>query len=126
MDISTFDRTLQITLSPGMVLQNPGGGISTVISVKNGKVRYKRGRSTYSVAVEALFAAYSSFKGRRVSSSDLKRFAPAIFDSAARPAGHSCNCTFLFLTLKEMQLISGIKGEGLAGRPFFAEILTQT
>ena len=125
MDLETFGRQLQSALTPGRIPQNPGGGISTVISSNNGKVRYKRGQSTYSVSVEALFAAYSSFKGRRVSSTDLKRFAPAIFDSAARPAGHSCNCTFLFLALREMQLSSGIKGTGLAGSPFFTEILAR-
>jgi hypothetical protein len=45
-----------------------------------------------------------------------------IFDSNARPAGHSCNCTFLFLVLKEIGLCGEIKGAGKAGNPFYVDI----
>jgi hypothetical protein len=57
-----------------------------------------------------------------ISSSELKVFLPAIFDSAARPAGHSCNATLLFLALREMGIVSAIHGNGVAGNPFFVEI----
>jgi hypothetical protein len=70
-----------------------------------------------------MFDAYARFKGGQMSSSDLKKIKPAVFDSQARPAGHSCNCTFLFMVLKEIGLITRIQGNGVSGNPFFVVLL---
>lgn len=122
MNIQSFSNALAGAVPVGTILQNPGGGTSKVISISNGKIRYVRGSSTMAVPLQSLFDAYSTFRGRTLSSSELKRFAPAIFDSAARPAGHSCNATFLFLALREMGIVSSIQGRGVAGNPFFVAI----
>lgn len=53
-----------------------------------------------------------------MTSRDLRDYAPQLFDSSARPAGHSCNCTFLFMVLTKLVLTDGIRGEGKAYRPF--------
>ena len=122
MDIDTFCTKFFETVTPGTVFQNPGGGTSNVLSVKNGKVRYKRGASTMAVSLQDLFNAYVAFRGRSMSSSELKVLAPAIFDSAARPAGHSCNATFFFLALQKMAVVTAIHGNGVRGAPYFVEI----
>lgn len=109
-------------VTPGTVFVNPGGGTSEVISVRDGKVRYRRKNSTMSISVENLFAAYATFRGRTMYSSELKVISPEIYDSAARPAGHSCNATFLFLALVAMGLASRIYGNGKRGDPFYIEV----
>lgn len=122
MDIETFRTEFLKALPPGTIFQNPGGGTSEVLPVRNGKARYKRRNSTMAVPIQFLFDAYSAFRGRNMSTSELKVFAPAVFDSAARPAGHSCNATFLFLALREMGTVTSIQGKGVAGNPFFVEV----
>lgn len=122
MDIDAFCTKFIETVPPGTVFQNPGGGTSNVLSITNGKVRYKRGRSTMAVSLRDLFDAYMAFKGRSMSSSDLKVLAPAVFDSAARPAGHSCNATFFFLALQKMAVVTAIHGNGVRGATYFVEI----
>lgn len=82
------------------------------------KISYVRGNSTIAVAVSDLFEAYSQFKGRPMSSTDLREFAPSVFDSNARPAGHSCNCTLHFRILQVLDLAGEIDGAGVRGDPF--------
>jgi hypothetical protein len=117
-----FDATFRKMIPPGTVFQNPGGGVSEVLSNKDGKVSYRRGSSTISVSTKSLFDAFASFRGKRMSSADLKSRWPSIFDSSARPAGHSCNATFLFLALAKMGIASGITGSGVRGNPFLVEV----
>jgi hypothetical protein len=122
MDIDAFCTKFSETIPPGTVFQNPGGGTSNVLSVNNSKVRYKRGASTMAVSLQNLFDAYTAFRGLRMSSSELKEFSPATFDSKARPAGHSCNATFFFLALQKMEIVTAIRGKGVRGTPYFVEI----
>jgi hypothetical protein len=93
MTFAEFALALKSSLPTGSVLNNPGGGTSTIIGYSQSFVTYRRGKSAIRVSYENLFKAYTAFKGRRVSSSDLKQFAPSVFASDARPAGHSCNAT---------------------------------
>jgi type IV secretory pathway TraG/TraD family ATPase VirD4 len=69
-----------------------------------------------------LFDAYALYRGRRVSTTELRAFRPVVFDSAARPAGHSCNCTIFFLLLERMGVVEGIQGKGVCGNPFYVDI----
>ena len=112
MTQSDFAEMLRESLPVGTVFQNPGGGISKVVSHRDGVVSYRRGASNISVSANSLFVGYITFRGNRMSSSELRDRWPAIFDSSARPAGHSCNATFLFLALAKMELSSSIKGRG--------------
>jgi hypothetical protein len=97
-------------------------GTSEILKITDTKISYRRGKSKITVSFDDLFKAYSHFQGKRVTSSDLKKFLPSIFDSRARPAGHSCNATFLFTLLQHIGASGNIMGNGKAGDPFFVQI----
>lgn len=121
MTLEEFTLRLSKTVTPGLVFTNPGGGTSKVISLGNGKISYQRKSSTMTVKIQALYDAFCMFKNSRMASPDLKTHWPMVFDSHARPAGHSCNVTFLFLCLKEMGFVSQIMGLGKRGNPFYVD-----
>lgn len=117
-----FDAKFREMIPAGTVIQNPGGGVSEVLSNRNGVVSYRRGSSTISVSTKSLFDAFAEFRGKRMSSTELKSCWPSVFDSTARPAGHSCNATFLFLALEKMGIVHEIRGKGVRGNPFLVEV----
>ena len=119
IEIGEFHARMVKHLPLGTVMDNPGGGETALKRYADGNVSYVRGRSTIRVAIRDLFSAYSHFRGTWVRSRDLRLYAPLVFDSKARPAGHSCNCTFLFMVLHRLGIADPIKGEGKARRPFF-------
>jgi len=94
MNFYEFVERIQNSITSGLIFQNPGGGVSEVVGTKGERISYIRGASTISVSLADLFYAYQKFRGTRESSVMLREFAPAVFDSHARPAGQSCNCTF--------------------------------
>ena len=110
-------------LPPGTILPNPGRGTSKVKGYPDARVSYIRGKSTISVSFTDLFAAYTAFRGKEVTCRNLRDYAPQVFDSSARPAGHSCNCTFFFMVLNKLGLADGIHGEGKPNRPFHTTFL---
>jgi hypothetical protein len=59
---------------------------------------------------------YEGYWEDTCSSNDLKIYDPHIVIS--KSDGHSCNCTFVFLVLKELGLVE-IKGNGVRGNPFY-------
>ncbi len=122
MTLEEFAASLKEAIPLGSVLENPGGGTSTITNYTQAFITYRRGKSSISVSYEKLFHAYLAHKGRKVSASDLKQFAPSVFDSTARPAGHSCNATLLFLMLNRLGLSSEIGGSGVRGDPYFVSI----
>ena len=123
MDLDEFVRVARLALPDGYTFDNPGGGTSQIVASNEVNVAYRRGRSRIGVRWEDLHGAYVGFAGRYVSSSDLRRRVPSVFDSAARPAGHSCNCTFLFHLLERLSLtIGGLQGRGVAGSPFGVQL----
>lgn len=122
MNLGDFVAKVRASLPRGSILKNPGSGTSTITDHSQSYLKYRRGKSTIRVSYESLFNAYSAHKGKRVSSSDLKFFAPSVFDSQARPAGHSCNATLLFLLLRELGLSSDIYGTGVKGDPYYVSI----
>jgi hypothetical protein len=111
---------MKLKLPVGMVIENPGGGTSTIMRYSETNVYYKRANSAITVSLEALYNAYMKFKGMRVSSKDLRNYAPHTFDS--KHSGHSYNCTFLFSILKLLGVIDTILGEGKAHHPFYVVI----
>ena len=122
MTLDEFSLKLHQAVMPGIIFVNPGGGTSEVISVSSSKISYRRKSSTMTIRIESLYDAFSAFRNSRMSSPDLRAKWPVIFDSQARPAGHSCNATFLFLCLKEMGLISQIMGQGVRGNPYYVDL----
>lgn len=122
MTLDEFANRIRSDLPVGSIMDNPGGGTSTIIKQSQSFITYRRGKSSICVSYEALFKAYGAYRGKQVSASDLKVFAPSVFDSAARPAGHSCNSTFLLLLLRHLGLAGDIQGQGVRGSPFHARI----
>jgi hypothetical protein len=122
MEYATFKTSFEQAVPAGTVLPNPGGGTSSVLSYSFDHVYYRRGNSKIRASVRDFYLAYEKYSGRNLSSSDLREFNPSVFDSQARPAGHSCNCTFLFLALERMGLVAAIHGSGVRGSPFNVDL----
>lgn len=120
MDFSTFKQLLLKSLPEGLILENPGGGTSTILPGDGERVCYRRGKSTFKVSLRDLHAAYVHFSGADVTARQLKEYAPHVFDSARK--GHNCHGTFLFLALRRMGLTGEIWGQGRAGSPFGVSI----
>ena len=106
----------------GYVFQNPGGGTTTIIEYNDEKLSYMRGKSRMYLPYQSIISVLERFKGQEVTTKDLKEFLPEIFDSQARPAGHSCNCTTLFMLLEGIGLSGSIEGNGKKGSPFLVTL----
>ncbi len=118
MDSVEFRQQLKQKLPVGRRLPNPGGGESVIVGHGPKNLRYRRKNSVISVSYQDLWETYRHFAGKEVTSRELRQFRPKVFDSQARPAGHSCNCTFLFMALREIGLADGLSGGGTPGNPF--------
>ena len=113
---------LEERVPAGTILDNPGRGNSKIKAYGPEKLSYVRGTSTMYLAYSDIADVYESFKGKKVSSIDLKAFRPQVFDSSARPAGHSCNCTMVFMLLEKLDLSGSVEGAGVRGNPFSATL----
>jgi hypothetical protein len=80
MTFHDFVELLRARLPVGVVLENPGGGTSTVLSHTETRIYYKRGDSPFHMDYDDLHDAYQRFTGEPVTTSNLKDYAPAIFD----------------------------------------------
>jgi hypothetical protein len=119
-----FCITLWKTICIGQVFDNPGrkGTTSTIIEIDTLKIVYQRKKSYISITFKTMYDVYKDFQGKKCSSNDLKRYDPEVFDSNARPAGHSCNCTFLFRIFEALGIVTEIEGGGVRGDPFYVHI----
>ena len=116
MDYKSFAQRVVGGLPPDTVLKNPGKGTSTIVWCDDERLCYQRGGSRFYVDLQALYGAYHHFKGQEVTTSDLKAYAPGVFDSAN--GGHNCNATVLFLILVQLGMADRIWGHGYRGSPF--------
>lgn len=121
MTYPEFHRNLNNSISTGLKLKNPGKGDSTIKSITDNTITYVRGKSPISIKIDEIYNVYLLFKGKRCSTSELKKYNSQVFDSKFN--GHSCNCTFLFMVLKEMKLVNNIDGKGVRGAEFFIDIV---
>ena len=124
MDFNEFESLLKKSIHVGDVFNNPKRGTSEIKSI-SGQVCYIRGSSSIYLAINDMYTAYIHFAGQDCSSNDLKAFMPAVYDSQANPAGHGCNCTFLFRALEKMGLADSIEWAGVNGtlcRTYFREL----
>jgi len=120
MKYEEFVYHLKANVPDGLIMKNPGSGISTVIWCDEEQICYKRGQARLYVRLHDLYLGYSSHIGRRMSTSDLKSMQPRVFDSNRN--GHSCHCTFLFLVLHRMGLTEEVQGAGRKGNPFWVSL----
>ncbi|MBF0503206.1 MAG: hypothetical protein HQM09_23995 [Candidatus Riflebacteria bacterium] len=122
MGFDEFRTAIQAKITPQTIFFNPGGGTSQVVAVSDEQIRYRRGISTVTLRIRDIFDAYYFHRGDRMATTDLKEFRPSVYDSKARPSGHSCNCTFLLLLLQELGIVFEICGAGKKRDPFFVRI----
>lgn len=118
MDYHKFQALIKEALSDGDTFHYPGGGTSQVQQVLAYKVGYKRSKSTIYLSIPDMFSTFTEFSGSNITTNDLKRFRPEVYDSKALPAGHSSNCTFFFMVMKSIGLAGNIIGKGVRGNPF--------
>lgn len=117
-DMIIDKKALLSQISVNEIFQNPKSGISTILSIKDDKICYKRRNSRITLPVDVFITVCQKYKNVKCTSTDLKSFMPAIFDSTKN--GHSCNCTFLFLLANKFELLqSEILGKGEKGNPFY-------
>lgn len=117
MGFDEFAAAIKRAAPEGTVLRNPGGGTTTIMPCSGDRLRYQRGHSTIYVRLRDLHDAYQRLHSRTVTSPELRRFAPRVFDSSA-PPGHSCNCTVYCVLLQHAGIIDRIGGSGRRGDPF--------
>lgn len=118
MEYQEFRREITNSLSNNFIFDNPSGGTSEIKKVSVDKISYKRGNSIIYFSIQDMFSTFNKFSGTDITTSDLKRFKPEVYDSKARPAGLSCNCTFFFMVMNRAGLAEDIKGKGRRGNPF--------
>jgi hypothetical protein len=122
MSLDEFAAAIRRAAPEGTVLPNPGGGTTTIVAYTGEKLRYRRGRSTIYVSLRDLYDAYYRFRGKTVTSPELRRAAPTVFDSSAPHYGHSCNCAVFFMLLQQAGIVERIGGSGTVGDPFRVRI----
>jgi hypothetical protein len=116
-----FLSKIKGVVAEGSELDNPGRGVSTIVSIGQDKLSYRRKNSRIYLPYGAAIDAISKHKGDTLTSNDLKTLNPSVFDSSRN--GHSCNCTLLFCLLEKMGLTDGgIKGSGRRGSPFYVTL----
>lgn len=101
-------------------MSNPLMGTTTIVDVDSYRVRYKRGNSIITLAIDDIYKVFEIYAGKNVSSTDLRTYNPGLYDS--KKGGHSCNCSFLFLILISSGFVSDIRGKGVKGDPFWVFI----
>lgn len=108
-------ETVRQNIAEGDVLQNPRSGTSTIISISDDSIVYRRGNSDITIKAADINSAYEAFKGTRVSTSDLAKFNPA-FSQAI----HRCNASFFLMLMDKC----GLTKTGIANRnPLSIELL---
>ena len=123
MNVREFVERARAAFPVGHDLVNLGGGTTRIENHDARQVVYRRGNSAIRVSWTALHASYARFAGGRMSSRELRKFRPEVFDSSARSAGHSCNCTFLLQLLVAMGVVGGgIEGRGVRGDPYLVTV----
>lgn len=89
-----------------------------ILKASEDAIIYRRGRSRFRVKLSDLFDATEHCRGRRVTASEVRAFRPGVFDSHARPAGHSCNIGLLFSLLMLLGIAQELQGRGVRSDPY--------
>lgn len=108
-------------IQEGLVLNNPGGGSSTIKKITKDFIEYIRGNSPIRISSNIINKVFDEYNHTEIKTPELKHKYPEIFDS--NEGGHSCNCTFLFLIFEQANLLEGtINGRGVRGSPFYVKL----
>ncbi len=62
MDYQQFVETIKSSIPVGLMLVNPGGGTSKIISYSEENIIYQRGNLKITVSFDNLYKAYSKFR----------------------------------------------------------------
>jgi len=97
---------------------------SEIISIDDNSIVYKResdkNPKKIPIKIKIIYDVYKrlyeGYWGDKCSSNDLRKYKPEVFVSIG--SGHGCNCTFVFLVLKELGFVM-IEGEGVSKNPFY-------
>ena len=118
MEFEEFVKLVRENMKIGYPYNNPSGkGTSEVIKYTNEdnlesmKIVYKRGSSKFYVSLKELYDGFNNKKGK-LRTRDLMDENPDVFKTGKKGEkikGHGCNCTFLFMILKEIGLVDKIK-----------------
>ena len=123
MSYDELVRKVLERVKPGDTWYSPRGGRKEIrLLDSNGKLRYYQGpnKASISLPLTEVYEILRTFSGKEISSTDLRRTMPRIFDS--KKSGHSCNCYAFFRLLKEIGLVANINGEGIRGNPYRVEV----
>ncbi len=120
MTCEEFKHKTKRKLASGSEMNNPKKGVTTIIKYTDDKLVYQRGKSKIFVSLNDFYSSYVEFLGKQVSSSDLHKYKPAVYDS--KSSGHSCNCTVFFMILQRLGLAGDIHGKGVRGDPYWVFI----
>ena len=120
MEYLEFLRATMSALPQDKIVPNPLSGTTRIVKYSGDTLVFQRRNSKFYVSLRVLHRILNHFEGGDVSSRDLRRYAPEIFDS--RKGGHSCNCTMLFIISVATGIADTIEGRGQAGDPFYITI----
>ncbi len=105
----------------GDIMPNPQRGVSIIVAITPDKIVYRRGKSEINYPFSAMRQTYQAFKGKTVSTGDLRKFLPEIYTS--QKSGHSCNAPFFLMVMTACGLTNGpIQGRGHAFYPYYIEL----
>ena len=120
-----FIKKINSQILVGNKYDNLKGNNHTTISENDGEsIIYLRGESKIKISILELWNTYDYLikqELKNISSIQLCKYRPDIFDS--KQNGHSCNCTFFYIVLKEIGLILKIDGKGVRGNPFYINFI---
>lgn len=116
-----FIQKVQSNIHMGDVMDNPGGGTSTIRKMNHEKIVYQRGKSNMTIAYEDIWNLVEKYSGQTVDGADLRTLNPSCYDQ--KHNGHRCNVTFSMMVLDKLGMLeNGIQGRGRVGSPFYAKL----
>ena len=114
-------KLIKDNIKIGDILYTPNHAEKRICSITDEVMIYEHGRSRVWFLMADIVSAYERFKGTRVSSKDLRKFSPHVFDS--KQCGHSCNAIVFQMIMVRCGLTYGdIQGTGLSGNPFYIQL----
>lgn len=114
-------KLIKDNIKIGDILKTPNHAEKRICSVTDDVIIYEHGRSRVRFFMADIVSAYERFQGNQVSSSDLRKFSPHVFDS--KQGGHSCNAIVFQMIMVRCGLTNGdIQGAGRSGNPFYIQL----
>jgi hypothetical protein len=122
MTLEEFIKLVRELCQVPVIIHFPPLADSAIVRTDYQHIWYRRGRSTIKISIRDMWEATEHFAGERVTTNEIRTYRPHVFDSHARPAGHSCNLTFLFAVLLLLKIATDLQGKGRRGSPYSIHI----